>query len=262
MKQALPILCLLALSSSALQAVIVSVNFQGRGQGSGTADLPGAAIPAASPAGVMNVSNFNNISGAQYSPPDNTQGTGFTYVSTPLTSSTGTATPITFSIQANDSWNSGSGNATPNATLMNGIIKAQSSGAGRQTAVPLSILGLTPGNSYAFNLYTTENGGGGQFSAGVGATTYFQEAQAGAAYLATPGFIKGTNTTAGTFPIANYVEFKGVVGPSGAINLNYTWLNGSDGSGIAGFQLDVIPEPSAVSLLGLGFLLSTRRRRI
>ena len=261
MKQTLPILCLLALSSSALQAVIVSASFQGRGQGAGTTDLPGAPIPAASPAGVMNVANFNNISPAQYSPPDNTQGTGFTFVSPALNSSTGTATAITFSIQANDSWNSGAGNSTPNSILMNGIIKAQSAGAGRQTTVPLSIMGLTPGNTFTLDLYTTENGGGGQYSAGVGATTFFQEAQAGAAYATAPGFILGSNTTAGTFPIANYVEFKGVVGATGAINLNYTWLAGSDGVGIGGFQLNVVPEPSSLGLLGLGLLLSTRRRR-
>jgi len=77
-----------------------------------------------------------------------------------------------------------------------------------------------------------------------------------------PGFILGTNTVAGTYPRANYVEFKGVVGPSGAINLNYTWIAGiSDGAGISGFQLNVIPEPTSMGLMGLGFLLAARRRR-
>ena len=58
------------------------------------------------------------------------------------------------------------------------------------------------------------------------------------------------------------MEFKGVVGPSGAINLNYTWIAGiSDGSGISGFQLNVVPEPTSMGLMGLGFLLAARRRR-
>jgi len=256
-----PLLLAVSLLTSSAHAVIVSVSFQGRGQATGTTDLPGAPIPAGSAAGVMNVSNFNNITPAQYSPPDNAQGTGFTYTSPALNSSTGAATAITFNISANDSWNSGSGNTNPNAILMNGIIKAQSSGAGRQTIVPLSILGLTPGNSYTLDLYTTENGGGGKYSAALGATTFFQEAQAGAAYAAAPGFILGSNTVAANSPIANYVEFKGVVGPTGALNLNYTWLAGSDGVGIGGFQLNVVPEPAGLTLLGLGSLLAFRRRR-
>ena len=241
--------------------MIVSVNFQGRGQATGTADLPGAAIPAGSAAGVMNVSNFNNITPVQYSPPDNGQGNPFVYTSPALNSSTGAATGITFNIAANDSWNSGSGNGNANAILLNGIIKAQSAGAGRQTVVPLSVMGLTPGHTYTLDLYTTENGGGGRYSAALGSTVFFQEAQAGAAPLATPGFIQGTNTVAGTFPVANYVEFKGVVGASGDLNLNYLWMGGSDGVGISGFQLNVVPEPAGLALLGMGSLLAFRRRR-
>lgn len=263
-----PLILAVSLLTSSAHAVIVSVNFQGRGQATGTADLPGAAIPAASPAGVMNVGNFNNIAGGPngaavppggFAPGNPMAPTSFTSVA--LTSSTGTATPIRFSIEANDSWNSGSGNGNANAILMNGIIKAQSAGAGRQTTLPISIFNLTPGDTYTLDLYTTENGGGGRYSAASGTSVFFQEAQAGTAYAAAPGFILGSNTTATTFPVANYVEFKGVVGASGAINLNYTWLAGSDGVGIGGFQLNVVPEPAGLALLGMGSLLAFRRRR-
>lgn len=259
-----PLLLAVSLLATSAQAVIVSVNFQGRGQGTGTADLPGAAIAPGDAAGVMNVGNFNNISGAQYSPPDNAQGTGFTFTSPALNSSTGAATAVTFNIMANDSWNSGSGNSTPNHVLMNGIIKSQNNNdATDQQLVPLNILGLTPGNTYTLDLYTTENGGGANFSASNGTQTFYQGAQAGADYLASPGFIKGTNMVAGTtgLPVANYVEFTGVVGANGQINIAHTWLSGSDGSGIAGFQLNVVPEPAGLTLLGLGSLLVFRRRR-
>ena len=259
MKLTLPILCLLALSSTALHAVIISVNFQGRGSTDNPATAAGAPIPAGSPAGVMNVSNFNNISAAQFSP----GGAATTFTSPALNSSTGAATAITFNMTAADSWNSESGNATPNAILLNGIIKANAN----QLTVPLNILGLTPGNTYTLDLYTTNNGPGGiqpdtRYTATNGVSTFHQGAQPGTAHLATPGFILGTNTVAGTYPRANYVEFKGVVGPSGAINLNYTWIAGiSDGAGISGFQLNVVPEPTSMGLMGLGFLLAARRRR-
>ena len=259
MKLTLPILCLLALSSTALQAVIISVNFQGRGSTDNPATAAGAPIPAGSAAGVMNVSNFNNISAAQFSP----GGAATTFTSPALNSSTGAATAITFNMTAADSWNSESGNATPNAILLNGIIKANAN----QLTVPLNILGLTPGNTYTLDLYTTNNGPGGvqpdtRYTATNGVSTFHQGAQPGTAHLATPGFILGTNTVAGTYPRANYVEFKGVVGPSGAINLNYTWIAGiSDGTGISGFQLNVVPEPTSMGLMGLGFLLAARRRR-
>ncbi len=250
-----------ALSLATTHAAIVSVNFAGRAPDGGS----GGVIAPGDAAGVMNVANFNNITRATYSPPDNSQG-GVTFTSTALNDSTGAATAVTFDINANDSWNSNSGTSTPNHTLLNGIIKAQSAGDGRQTTVPLNIFGLAAGTLYTLQVYTMENDAnvGGQYNITDGISTFFQTSQLGQNFDGS--FIRGSNTdaTVGGSPTANYVEFSGTVGAGGQINVIYNWEAGSDGTGIAGFQLNATPVPEPSSLLLLGFAgagMFLRRRR-
>ena len=251
-----------ALSLATTNAAIISVNFAGRADGSTNGvGNSGGVIAAGDAAGVMNVNNFNNILRSTYSPPDNGQG-GVTFTSSPMNDSTGTATPVTFNINATDSWNSETGNSSSNHTLLNGIIKANAT----QSIVPLNILNLGVGTPYTLQVYTMENRKdaqdlGGQYSITDGTSTFFQTSQIGQNFNGS--FIKGVNTdTAGGRPQANYVEFSGTVGANGQINVLYKYEAGSDGTGIAGFQLETIPEPSSLLLLGFASAgMFIRRRR-
>jgi len=92
----------------------------------------------------------------------------------------------------------------------------------------------------------------------LGSTTYYLT-EAGANTLT--GWTPSSDTNAGTAPLANYVEFTGILGSTlAAENLTVT----GSGSGLSGFQLQDLgapaptPEPSSVwlmliGMLGLGF---------
>jgi hypothetical protein len=72
-------------------------------------------------------------------------------------------------------------------------------------------------------------------------------------------FIQTTDT--GTlYPGANYALFSGLTGGS----QTFTIANTSDGMGFAGIQIQAVPEPGVMALVGLGslgFLLMSRRQR-
>ena len=251
-----------ALSLATTNAAIISVNFAGRADGTtnGVANSGGVIAPGDA-AGVMNVANFNNILRSTYSPSNGSGQAGVTFTSDPLNDSTAAATTVIFNINASDSWNSESDTSTPNHTLLNGIIKANNV----QPTVPLNILTLGVGTPYTLQVYTMENDGavGGRYSITDGTSTFYQTSQTGQQYKTTPAFIKGANTdtTLGR-PTANYVEFSGTVGANGQINVSYNYEGGSDGTGIAGFQLETIPEPSSLLLLGFASAgMFIRRRR-
>lgn len=236
----LAIACLGPCTSSAW-ADLFGVNFRGRLDGSTSAD----ALAPGEVAGVMAQNNWNN---------DPTLvGSSSTHTLNQLMDSTGTRTSLSLSVSANDSWFSHSGSVDPNHKLLNGIIKATSSMAATYT-----FSNLAPGATYSLIAYTVENDGRANNNLTVGTTKYITTAPDGVEF--TGAFIRAVNTDPnGTRDVGNYVQFDGVTADAaGRILLTDAFINGTDGAGIAGVQLQgpaPVPEPASAALLGLGALV-------
>jgi hypothetical protein len=241
----LAIACL-GLCSTSARADLFGVNFQGRIDG--TATDPSLKLNALAPsdvAGLLPQNNWNN---------DPTLvGSAGTHTLSRLMDSTGTHTSLSLSVTANDSWFSHTGNADANHTLLNGIVKATSS-----LPATFSFSNLAPGGTYNLIAYTLENDGQGNNNLTVGATKYITTAQNGVDYNGT--FVRAVNTdpAAGKRDVGNYVEFDNVTADgNGHLVLIDMWISGTDGSGIAGIQLQgpaPVPEPASVVLFALGTL--------
>ena len=252
----LAIACL-GLGTPSAWADLFGVNFQGRIDGS--ANDPSLTLNRLAPsdvAGVMAQNNWNN---------DPTLvGSSSTHTLNQLMNSTGTRTSVSLSVSANDSWFSHSGNADANHTLLNGIIKATASMPATYT-----FSNLVPGTPYTLIAYTLENDGRANNNLTIGSTTFFTTAVDGLEFNGT--FVRGTNTSStGTRDVANYVQFDNVTADAlGRIVLTDVFVNLTDGTGIAGIQLQgaaaaPVPEPASVVLLALGTLglIGFLRRRI
>src|SRR5882724_7309989 len=111
--------------SGAFAATTIGVNFQGRD--GVTAGNPGTPpLGASEVAGVVLQGNWNNVDDQYNFTPANEGNTG------PLVDRTGAATTVTLTFAANDSWYNDVDPATittPNARLMNGIIKVAGVGS-------------------------------------------------------------------------------------------------------------------------------------
>jgi len=210
----------------------IGVSFTGRN------DYPNDAFATNEAAGVVSQTNWNN---------DTVQvGGTTTNTSSALFNSFGSATGVTLTLTANDSWNSGSGDGSGNAKLLQGIIKEGNPPGTAGNFVFNNVAAAGPGSAWSYKVlaYTMEDGTGGDFSLSLGSTTYYGEAQAGNNYNGT--FIQSTTTSLPTtFTVSNYVEFDNVQATNGSISLTYTHLGGSNGVGMAGLQLiQVYTDPN------------------
>jgi hypothetical protein len=245
----LAIACLGLCTTSAWADELIGINFQGRGINNDP-NTNADALAATAVAGVMPQANWNNDA--------TLVGSAGTHTISQLMDSTGTRTSVSLSVNANDSWFSGTGSSDPNHMLLNGIIKASTS----QPTATYTFNGLTPGATYRLIAYTMEDTGRTDNTVTVGSTKYITTAQTGADF--TGAFVRGTNTDPnGTRDVANYVEFDDVTADAnGQLVLTDHWDGtpvAQNGAGIAGFQLEqaggAVPEPASAVLLGLGALV-------
>src|SRR5262249_21333472 len=119
---------------------------------------------------------------------------------------------------------------------------------------------LPPG-SYTLIEYTTIEGAGRALAdSTVGGTTYFTQAQPGTDFDGT--FVRASNRNlAGVPDTGNYVRFD-MVSPDDGGNLTLSVTTVPDpiaGFGIAGIQLQQVPEPRSIVLVVVGMLVVLKR---
>ena len=236
-KSAIGSLLILAFVNKA-DAQILGVQFQGQG----------TALTSNQFAGVVSQANFNVI-------------TGETGSALALNDSAGNLTNATLTFSTTDMYSTGTGNSTPDKTLLSGKIGPVSSPAN------FTINNLGAG-TYNLIVYTVNDTAAQQGTFTVGSTSYSIADQAASDFDGT--YIQGTNTDssqAGS-DVANYVLFSNIsVAQGGSITFTSTTLSpGGQGAGaFNGFQLIAVavPEPSDVALLlgGLVVLSGLHRMR-
>ncbi len=203
----------------------ISVNFQGRGND----QLPTTPLDYNQVAGVIAVTNWNNVDDASVSEHG---------VVDFLTDSVGNQTTVSVEFVGNDSWN----NDTPpasitsgNARMMNGIIKANGNPGLTQTVTFTNV----PEGQYDVYVYNGIDADGvtANESDWDHLTTYYigETHQ----FTDTSTFVQGHNTDPnGTRDRCSYVKFSnlGTYG-RGKIGVIVTRIAGGNGCGIAGVQL-------------------------
>jgi hypothetical protein len=181
-----------------------------------------------------------------------------------LVNSFGISTGITLSVVSNDSWNADVDTGTPNGELLDGIIKVKDDNSETGGGVMTFTFNNVPVGLYRLIAYTAENGGEARIDTTVAGTgvTYTTLENASAADFATAGFVRAVSTDPAARDLGNYVQFDNILS-TGTITLTATHRGGTDGIGIAGLQLEQVPEPGSIMMLaaGAGLLGMMRRRR-
>jgi hypothetical protein len=171
-------------------------------------------------------------------------------------------TGVTLSFNANDSWDNdvnATNISTPNALLMQGIIKSSAGGG-----VPaVFTFNNVPEGEYDIYVLCDMNGDGTVakiWDAYNLTTNYIMEQHQ---FYDTNVFVESTakSATEATNKVANYVKFThlGTYG-RGQLGINAQWVSGNDGIGIAGLQL-VPTGPLVANTDPLSFIVQPISRR-
>ncbi|RYD79790.1 MAG: hypothetical protein EOP84_12620, partial [Verrucomicrobiaceae bacterium] len=251
-------LCAFALAAMAgqsyAQVLQIGVNFLGRDDSqSGTNFQLGVNEFA----GVFPQQDWNNLgNNVPGQPTGDFSNTGYTnrtsgllFTDDSLADSYGTS-GVTVTVSAADSWNSDGPSTTADQRLMSGIIKAKTN-----NPLTLTLSGLDAGSEYRFLAYSQENNSTGDVNFSLtGETaynTYF--VRQSSAFDGT--FTEGTSTdSAARSTGVDYVQWNTVFADAtGSLTLTVSYLgNGSDGGGLAGFQLMEILPPGADKFYNVG----------
>ena len=226
-------------------SVIVGVNFTTQSDTLSPTDT----------AGVVAQENFNNIA----LPTSTPLGAAlvFTAADSNLLDSSGNTSGIGLTATFGNNYFSSTSTTTPNGILLDDIFKTGPTAPGTGSVTLSNI----PAGDYNLLVYTTNDMSGQNGNYTVGNTTFYITDQQGSAYNG--NFVQATNTNpSGTPDVGNYIEFMDISPTSGTINLTVAGANGGN-AGVAGLQLESVPEPATLGLVmtgGLGLLLLRRRR--
>ncbi len=219
----------------ALASLLIGAASSAWGQSIGVSFIGRNASPAdnlapTDVAGVVGQPNWNNID----------SGGTFSGTTAPLADSSGNVTGVTLTYNADDSWDSDGGTATPDERLMKGIIKANPHGATSPPAFTTMtfVFNSVPAGSYDVYVYAMENLTGAKISVNVGTTTYYIAEE----NIFNDQFIQATSTTLNSYQDANYALFSSLSPASdGTLMITATkYLDNpqlNDGAGVAGIQL-------------------------
>jgi hypothetical protein len=231
---ALGFMCL-SVASSTARADSIGINFIGN-------DPTNGALDAATSAGVVAQTNWNNL-------------TGSSGTSGALNDNNGAATTTTLTFVSDATGTSTGSVSGGDEQLNNGSIRT---GTGRATTFTLSNISYASYDIYVYNLA----GASGQQQTTLGGTSFFgiSPSPTAAGYIdnnpATPFTYTQATSTDSAAPTANanYVRFTGLSGTSQSFNV--TGLTA--GSRVQGIQVVsatvATPEPSTYAMMALGLV--------
>jgi hypothetical protein len=233
-------------------AATVSYNVDVNG-GVGTA---GTGPSATGTAGIVAVQNWYNT----------WNGGGQEWSKTNMTDSDGNPTTIGIAFSSAAVWSIGGSpgtdtDGTYNKSMLNGYTQANT-----VNGTTASVTGLDAGTSYNVYVYLSSDNGTrvGQVTDGIDETYFYGYYPAGISG-SNANFIQATSTSSAGYSIdANYAVFS-VSGVNSATFSSTTYASDQttlDYGGIAGIQVQAVPEPASIALLlgGAAGLLGLRRR--
>jgi hypothetical protein len=176
---------------------------------------------------------------------------GYTALNIPSGGSSGSATVgtvgVTLSSGTSNSGRTGRG-PTPTDDLLDDMLYAVDPGG-----LTFTFTGLQPGTTYKFTVYSADN-----TSISQGDVSAFYQGSSTTPFLSGVKVVVASSSRAAA-------EYTGILAPLAGDTLSIT-SKITSGSGflltvVNGFELDVVPEPGSLALLGLGALVFLPRRR-